>query len=100
MKAILMTLTLIISTVSFAGNGSGTLGTAAKRLAELSRTSQEVVYHIEEKNGLVIFEYGFRNGQTWEIQKIEISEQDVEAQLDLLKALDQSKLDKNWARIE
>lgn len=100
MKSILMTLTLFVGSIAFAGNGSGTLGgRPVAKLAELNLSAEEVVLHLGEKDGVVRFQYGHLNGQQWDIQDVEISKTEIIEQPEVVKALEKSRLLKNWAEI-
>lgn len=60
---------------------------------------REIVYNIGSSNGLIKFAYGKLINNRWDIQKIELPENDLLTDSSLFNALDDSKSSRYWVEI-
>lgn len=99
MKTLITTLMLSLTLVApqaFAG-GSGGGGVL---MDGMTFGTHEIVFHIEQKDGMVRFKYGQLFGSTWKIQNVEISESDLSSDEEALRALNASKASGQWVSVE
>lgn len=112
MKYVLSIFITLVSFTSFAGGGGGG-GVMAKVMAVkagiddtglmnpgMTLKTPEIIYNIDQKNGLVKFAYGQLVDKKWQIQKIEMPESELAVDAAVMKALQDSKSSKSWAEIK
>lgn len=97
MKTLLSFFTIsLVSTIASAGGGGG----GAVLMSTMSVKSPEIVYALGQADGIVKFAYGQVLDGKWDIQKIEISEDELSGHTPLTEALENSKQTGSWGKIE
>lgn len=93
----------LISSVSFAQKQSvargGTGGGGVLANARASQEITQVIYHAGQDGELIKFEFGQKVDNEWLIQKGEITNEELVKRPDVLKALEESQLKRDWAKL-
>lgn len=107
--------TSLVSSLSFAGNGGGTMTLAAGdelgagSLLQLFGgsgsevalyTNPEIIFHMEQKDGFVKFAYGKLVDKQWQIQNIYSPASELSFTREEISALETSKITKDWVYIK
>lgn len=116
LKNITSILMTVISISSFAqsgggGGGGGVVRPDARinnaqlenlRIKEISNLikPKEIIFNIEEKEDTIEFAYGQANQNAWDIQKLEVNKADLIKDTSVIKALEESKVKKDWSEIK
>ena len=95
MKAIILIITVFLSQLSLAGTGGGGV-----MMRTYSLNNPQIVYHMGQQDGLVRFAYGQLVDKKWQIQKVQIPEADLMANLTVVNALQDSKALDSWVEIK
>ncbi|MFZ3231724.1 MAG: hypothetical protein WA160_16065 [Pseudobdellovibrio sp.] len=119
MKMIFTTLIILISSISFAGNGSGTMMQINPSTTEgsglfnkltvikgqhaledlVKNNIHQVVYDLGSVDNNLRFAHGKFDGQNWIVNKIEISDNNSTATNALKESLIQSKAINSWVTV-
>ena len=111
MKMIFTTLLILTSSISKAGNGSGTLMSISQdalmkqMLSKItlktleSRQIKQIVYDLGSTNQKLQFAHGKFDGDQWLINKVELNGSDIQSST-LENALSQSIQSNNWVEIK
>lgn len=104
MKNLILITTMLLTSISFAQRQTETRdgGTGGGGVLAEARTSQNelrVIYHAGEQGDLVQFEFGQKIDNEWKIQKGQILRKELVNRPDIQKALEESQLKKDWAKI-
>lgn len=111
MKYIVLTALTFTSLSSFAsGGGGGVLAAVMASKMKIDDTglinagnlakSQEIIFNMGQKDGLVKFAYGQLVDKKWQVQKLEMLEAELLADSSVMKALQDSKSLNSWAEIK
>lgn len=95
MKAIILITSIFLSQLSLAGTGGGGV-----MMRTLSTKQPQIIYHMGQQDGLVRFAYGQLVDQKWQIQKVEMPEAELVANLTVVKALQDSKALNSWTELK
>ena len=99
MKTTMIILSLLCGSIAFAGNGSGTMGGTSIIINDIASNVSEIIYQIDDKDGIVKFEYGKRENSTWVIEVFEMPKSEIANDLEVVQALAKSKSINNWSEI-
>jgi hypothetical protein len=95
MKTIILITTVFLSQLSLAGTGGGGV-----MMKTMSSKQPQIVYNIGKQDGLVHFAYGQLVDKQWQIQKLEIPEADLMANIAVVKALQDSESQNDWIELK
>lgn len=95
MKAIILITAIFLSQLSLAGTGGGGV------MMKIQSSNQpQIIYHIGQQDGLVRFAHGQLVNNEWQIEKVEMPEAELMANLTVVKALQDSKSLNAWTELK
>lgn len=90
MKTVFMIFTILFSAISFAGNGSGTMGAQMQR---------EAVILLGQDGEFTKFGYGQLINKKWKVEKLILPNSEIILQPEVKDALTKSIFQKKWVEI-
>lgn len=103
MKTLIIITLMFLGSISFAqqskARSGGTGGGGVLAEARVSQNELQVIYHAGEQGDLINFEFGQKVENEWKIQKGQIRKEELVNRPDVVKALEESLLKKDWAKI-